>query len=143
MMGSHHDFAVTNIGLVLNPKWPHIGASPDGAVSYSCCGRRVVEMKCPYCNRNDDILDPAARDENFCLKYRPDGTSYLNLSHTYYYQVQTQIFVCDVAYCDFVVCTFPGEHHELSIHIEQISANHDLWSSCIPKSSHFFHMCVA
>ena len=129
-------------GLVLNPKWPHIGASPDGAISCSCCGRGVVEIKCPYCRRSDDILDTIAHDKNFCLKRGPDEACYLDRSHAYYYQVQTQLFVCDVAYCDFVVCTFPAEHCEPNIHIKRISADDNLWSSCISKSSHFSRVCV-
>ena len=31
---------------------------------------------------------------------------HLNKKHAYYYQVQTQIFICEVAYCNFCVCTF-------------------------------------
>ena len=142
MTGKHNDFAVRDTGLVLNPEWPHIGASPDGAIGCSCCGRGVVEIKCPYCRRSDDIFDTIAHDKNFCLKRGPDGACYLDRSHAYYYQVKTQLFVCDVAYCDFVVCTFPAEHCEPNIHIKRISADDNLWSSCISKSSHFPRVCM-
>ncbi len=34
----HTDFAVKDSGVVINPMWPFVGASPDGVVSCKCCG---------------------------------------------------------------------------------------------------------
>ena len=51
-----------------------------------------------------------------------DGQISLDHCHVYYYQVQTQIFVCDVEYCDFCVCTFPGDE-ESATYIERIYRN--------------------
>ena len=45
---SHDNFQVLDSGLVINPQWPFIGASPDGLIDCSCCGRGVLEIKCPY-----------------------------------------------------------------------------------------------
>ena len=42
-------FSIGDSGLVLNPKWPHLGASPDGIVQCECCGRGMIEIKCPFC----------------------------------------------------------------------------------------------
>ena len=39
MVGNHIDFVVMDIGLVLNPKWPYTGATPDGVVGCRYCGR--------------------------------------------------------------------------------------------------------
>ena len=44
----HTQFSCTPAGLVVNPEYPHLGASPDGWVNCDCCGRGVVEIKCPY-----------------------------------------------------------------------------------------------
>ena len=41
------NFTVSSSGLVLNPKWPHLGASPNGIVNRSCCGRGVLEGNAP------------------------------------------------------------------------------------------------
>ena len=88
---SHNYFAVDDVGLTLNPEWPHIGASPDGRVSCSCCGSGVIEVKCPYSQRNSSNVE----DKTFCLVMQSDGAALqLNRSHAYYYQVQTQIFMC-------------------------------------------------
>lgn len=33
----------------------------------------------------------------------------MDQNHVYYYQVQTHLFVCDVQYADFCVCTFMAD----------------------------------
>ena len=38
----HIDLCVTECGLILNPKWPHLGASPDGTVQCSCCKKGTL-----------------------------------------------------------------------------------------------------
>ena len=55
--------------------------------------------------------------------------------------MQTQIFVCNVEYYDFVVCTFP-ENNEANIHIERIFPDHTFWSNCVTKSAEFFKVCI-
>lgn len=35
-------------GLGVNPKYPFLGASPDGYVTCSCHGKSLIEVKCPY-----------------------------------------------------------------------------------------------
>ncbi len=103
----HHNFILLDSGLIINPRWGHMGATPDGKVSCDCCGRGVVEIKCPFCHKGDSI-QLAMDDKKFCLK-KFFGEICLDTNHAYYYQVQTQLFLCDVEYCDFVVCTFSDE----------------------------------
>ena len=55
----HDDLAVTDSGLVINPQWPFIGASPDGVVECKCCGKGVLEIKCPYSHREDSVASAA------------------------------------------------------------------------------------
>ena len=141
MIRKHNGFEVSDSGLVINPAWGHIGASPDGTVKCNCCTNGVVEIKCPFCHRNDTILYDSAQDKKFCLKRNADGTLNLDRLHAYYYQVQTQIFVCEVDYCDFVVCTFP-EGKKPVIHIERILADREFWSQCVRKSTEFIKVCI-
>ena len=44
----HEDFVVTCTGLHVCVSSAHLGASPDGLTSCSCCGKGIVEIKCPY-----------------------------------------------------------------------------------------------
>ena len=61
----HTNLTVQDSGLI-NPLWPFIGASPDGVLSCTCCGRGTLEIKCPYCHREEDIA-VASEDSKFCL----------------------------------------------------------------------------
>lgn len=131
-MKDHQGFIVSNSGLSINPKWPHLGASPDGMISCHCCGKGVVEVKCPYCYRNDDI-------NNDTKQFYKDssGNSYLDHGHV----ITKCKLICDVEYCDFVVCTFP-ESQLFIIIIERIFPDGDLWSNCVDNSLHFFKVCM-
>ena len=39
----------------------------------------------------------------FCLKSIGNGKYELKTDHSYYYQVQLQMILCDVGFCDFVI----------------------------------------
>ena len=137
----HIDFQLSESGLVINPKWPFIGASPDGVISCSCCGKGVLEIKCPYSHQNAHIQDAASQDSRFCLK-KVDGSLRLDNSHAYYYQIQSQLFVCDVEYCEFCVCTFVEDDESKGLHIERIYKNEGFWLECISKAEQFFKTCL-
>ena len=77
-------------------KVPHLGASPDGLLTCTCCGDGLLEIKCPYSLRHT-TLNSAGKD--FYLQHTPDGLK-LSTSHAYYYQVQGQLEICDRLYCD-------------------------------------------
>ena len=81
----HEDFEVKDSGLVINPSYPHLGASPDGFVSCRCCGLGILEIKCPYCLKNQSF-------ENFVemLTYlETEGDDeHLKETDAYFYQVQ-------------------------------------------------------
>jgi len=123
--------SVVECGLVINPEWPHLGASPDGIVQYTCCGKGVLEIKikCPCCKHDQHIEVTAAS----CLTKAADGSLQLDRSHAYYYQVHTQIFICNVEYCDFCVCTFPETGP--SLYTERIYPDSDFWHTCIDKAT--------
>ena len=54
MEASHTSFKVTTTGLHVSPHYPHLGASPDGLISCSCCNDGLLEIKCPYSFRYED-----------------------------------------------------------------------------------------
>ncbi len=141
-MQNHHSFSVSNSGFRINPKWPHIGATPDGIVSCSCCGKGVVEIKCPYCQRSEEVNADNGNWMKSCLKVDSNDNLHLDHKHAYYYQVQTQIFVCDATYCDFVVCTFPNTQQDPSMHVERVYPSDNFWLECEKKASEFFQICI-
>ena len=101
----HTEFSSTAAGLVVNPKYPYLGATPDGWVGCDCCGRGIVEIKCPYTYRS--MHPDAINDSTFYLQRFSDQLK-LDPKHKYYYQVQMQLALCEVNYCDFVVWTLAG-----------------------------------
>ena len=44
----HKDVKVEPCGLFVIQNKSFLGASPDAVVSCSCCGKGVLEIKCPY-----------------------------------------------------------------------------------------------
>lgn len=60
-------------------------------------------MKCPHSDATKGMHE-ASKNSDCCLEL-VNGSLRLKRAHAYYYQVQTQMGVCGVAYCDFVVWT--------------------------------------
>ena len=113
---SHSGFRYSVSGLVINPLYPYLGASLDGRFDCDCCGQGILEIKCPYKYREcapADIDDPS-----FYLTNTIDGFK-LNSEHQYYFQVQMQLALCEVSYCDFVIWT-PKEMITIRIQPDQV-----------------------
>ena len=60
----------------------------------------------------------------------------LDRSHAYFYQVQAQLHIVDVDYCDFVVWS------KKDLFVERIVRDVDLWDNIIPRVETFFCLCV-
>ena len=78
----HSNFSLLESGLVINPLYPHFGATPDGIVQCTCCGRGVVEVKCPY-RCKDTSFKKASQDSTFCLTNTAEGKFTLKTGHAY------------------------------------------------------------
>ena len=126
---SHHNAQIADSGLVINPEYPHLGASPDGVVSCACCGEGLVEVKCPYCVRDEDAVN------HKCLITDDKGVKVLDQTHAYYYQIQTQLFVCEKEFCDFVIWT------KSDMHYIRIVPDDRFWSVVSAKAQ-WFHQKV-
>ena len=91
-------------GLVLNEAWPFMGASFDGIIDCTCCGKGLLEIK--YANKHCvSMILSALGGSQFCLK-SVDGEVSLKHAHSYFYQVQTQLYVRRADFSDFGVCLF-------------------------------------
>ena len=132
--GSHQNLTVSQCGLVVSPAHPYLGASPDGLVSCRCCGDGVLEIKCPYKYRSQSPIDEEPlSDKEYCLTKSPStGAVSLSSGHKYNYQVQGQIALCKVDYCDFVCWTEKGAF------VERIKRDDALINTMIPQLKSFF-----
>ena len=128
MKDVHSGFVCKESGLIISITYPFIGASPDGNIQCECCtGIGVLEVKCPYCVCD---VEPSS------VPYIQDDGNLLK-THMYYYQVQTQLFVCSA---DFVIATFRDGN--ASISIQRIFRDEHLIKDIVDKSSHFFELCI-
>ena len=90
-------------GLVVNPRWPWLEASPDALVSDAreepLYG--AVEVKCPASKYGKSIVE-ACGDKSFCLEF-VKGKPCPKKKHIYYYQCQGVMAICQLNFIDFVV----------------------------------------
>ena len=115
-------------GFFIDAVKPFLGVSPDSIITCNCCGKGVLEVKCPYCNRENLTEDD---QKSFCLT-KEDEKWKLRRNHSYYYQVETQMMVCKVPHCDFVVWT------EKELAVERIVADIEFFNPVLDAVQHFF-----
>ena len=97
----HENFMVIQCGLILDPEFPFMGATPDGLVNCKCCDTGVLEIKCPFSCKNKDFAETASENPSFFLN-DDNGQLTLKKDHAYFFQVQLQMKLCQVQHCDFV-----------------------------------------
>ncbi|XP_061672472.1 syntaxin-binding protein 1b isoform X4 [Syngnathoides biaculeatus] len=124
---------VHDCGLIVNPKFPYLGSTPDSKVcSNGITG--LLEVKCPYSAR-DVTVQEANSSDSFCL-----GNNYgqlrLKSNHNYYYQVQGQLLTSGAEFCDFVVYT------RVDLFVQRIYPNIDFMENMLNKLSQFYFQHV-
>ena len=109
-VASQHDGSLQGFkqcGLFIKPDYPYLAASPDGLFLCKCCGLSIVEAKCPYSVRNENIHVKETFDRvDFLEDFH--GKPRLKRSHKYYTQMQAQMWVCGVCHGFFIVWTQVG-----------------------------------
>ena len=97
-------FIIQSCGFIVDQESPFLGASPDSLVECTCCGRGVLEVKCPFRAKEAYSLEQVAEEhKDFCLQLLPSKTLKHSRNHAYYLRCQLQIYTTKRAYCDFVV----------------------------------------
>jgi len=125
---------VHDCGLVVNPAFPYLGASPDGKV---CDGgiAGILEVKCPFLLRDMKFLEAlqnVSLKTKICLEKIGENIQ-LKENHVYWFQVQGQLLVTGAAFCDFVVYT------RQDLLIQRIVPNVPVMKSIIDKMSEVFN----
>ena len=124
---------VVQCGLVVHPKYPHLGASPDGLVNSD----GVLEIKCPASQKwkNLSPLD-CCTDSKFYCYVNDKGDVTLKHSHKYFFQVQGQLALTSRKWCDFVIWTLKG------ISIERINFDQTFWLQMVQKLDKFYTSAI-
>ena len=102
---------VESCGLFVDHSMPWLAASPDGIVtdlSEISHPKRLLEIKCPYVCERQTIDDACKTVNGFCLT-ESKGQVMLSKSHAYFFQIQTQMHVTGLKWCDFFVWSPMGE----------------------------------
>ena len=114
----------------------YLGTSPDGLVlctSVDTLCNGCLEIKCSYsidgsatAKRSLQCIAEKFGDK-FFMKWRRDGSLYLPHDHVYYAQVQGEMAILGVEWCDFVI------YSNEEIVIDFILANVDYWDHLSEK----------
>ena len=99
----HNDVKFNKTGLYIHPTFGYLRASPDGLLSCSCHGERLIEVKCPY----------SYRDKNLSEMFADNAIDYLDITREqplkkghprgYFEQVTGQMAITDIPLCDFAM----------------------------------------
>ena len=92
-------------GLYVHSSESWLAASPDAIVTDVTLGgqdRGCLEVKCPLTCEKMTFHNACRAVPSFCLT--EDGAQmFLLKEHAYFYQMQTQMYVTDLHWCDFVI----------------------------------------
>ena len=99
----------------------------DAVVSCGCCGKGLLEIKCPYSIANQI---PCEINLTYLRKSAVKGKVNLVCIHPYYSQVQTQMGVTG-RWCDLLVYTRHG------IHLERIMFDQQKWLQILDAAEYF------
>lgn len=127
-------------GLHLLPDKNFLGASSDGKVlcrNVDTCCYGCLEIKCPYSINNNITIEltpseVADKFSDFYMKKDIDGQLHLSHNHAYYAQVQGEIAILNVEWCDFVVFS------KGKVVVDRILADLDYWDNLQEKMEQFY-----
>lgn len=126
----HESFSYNQCGLIINPNHPYFVGSPDGIVSCSCHGKGCVAVKCLKILESGGSFEVLTQKPNNILI--KNGNLYcLEESHEYFYQVQLQINLVGLKYCDVVIWS-PS-----NILVVKVYADVNFWKSKMEKPQRF------
>lgn len=104
-----HDASVRETGIVIQPNFFWLAASPDGLVTDKTeDATGLLEIKCPKSRKNSSP-DELINDDKFYVSL-VDGKPELKKDHLngYYSQIQMAMGLSGAPFCDFIVYTFKG-----------------------------------
>lgn len=126
---------VWEVGTMISRERPGLGASLDRKViDPTASGSKIggLEVKCPI-SKQGQTPEEACMDPSFYMIMK-DKIPKLKEGHKYYYQVQGQMYVCQLEWVDFVVW-LGGD----SIMKERLSFNREWWfNEALPRLDYFY-----
>lgn len=139
LMRKVSDVSVQPLGLTILPSCPYIGASGDGKIHDKSmpegCQEGVLEIKCPYSINGEVITSKEVHKIDLDFMGMHQGRVTLNHKHKYYAQVQGEMAVLGLTWCDFVIWTAAAESN---VYIQRIEFDPDFVSKMLSKLQEFY-----
>lgn len=134
-VSKHEDFVYNECGLTINSDLPSFVGSSDGHVSCSSHGNGCLEVKCL------NIEEPEALDEFLTRKPKnmmnKCGDQYsLDRNHEFYYQVQFEINLLGLNYCDCMIWS------PRKAFVVRVYADVEFWNVALKKAITFHEQAV-
>ena len=130
MNASGHNVITLECGVIVSKTMPWLAASPDRKTIDNEFGHGLVEIKCPFSVRNLKPED-ACKEPTFFCELINDKPA-LKREHQYYYQIQGQLGITGLHWCDFVVLFQKG------LIIQRIKFNELFWLEMISKLTKYY-----
>lgn len=133
---THTNVVFQESGLVVDCKYPFLGASPDLIVNCKCCNVGVIEIKCPYSKMNALPTElPYVLNDHFCIS---NGKVTLKHSSSWFVQIQMQMGLKQCLYGDLVIYTQVSPF----IGVYRIEFDEVFFHDLILKLTSFFHRYI-
>ena len=135
MSRQHISFHCSETGLHVYKENPYLAASPDGIIECKCCGKGLLEIKCTFSLRHE--LAQVAMAKKLIMSFvKWKIWVKKNLSSSYYVQMLGQMAICDLSFCDLVLCT------QKDLYIERVQFTAEDWGPMVQKLTNFIqHVC--
>ena len=134
MRKTHKKFTTENSGLVVSSSEPYLGASLDLVVECACHGKGLCEIKCPSSIANEV---PSSKNYSKYIVVNENGEDTLSRKCDHYLQIQGQLGICKLNYCDIFVYTNHGHF------CERIQFDACFWHVMLCRLKYFWLRCVA
>ncbi|XP_071142126.1 uncharacterized protein [Mytilus edulis] len=133
----HKCAKISLCGLHVSKAHPFLGASPDGIINCKCCGKGLIEIKCGFSFKNSTPQEICRHtDKKYHLCFDENQNVCLKQSSPWYTQIQGQMGVCNIKWCDFIFYT------NKSFICERIYFDEDFYASIVDKCDSFFHKYI-
>lgn len=134
----HQELEQYECGLIINPEFPYFAASPDRLINCDCHGEGCVVLKFLAIMETAESFEILTREPNRILNINEDVYE-LEKTHDFYYQLQLQIHVVELRYCDLVIWS---PKLDLSHLILRVNPDIDFWKLHMQKAQKFHEIIM-
>lgn len=131
---SHTHCVFEECGLMINPELPYFSGTPDGLVSCNCHGKGCLKTKYLKSLSNESLGTMTKEPDKILIKNEHHYS--LEKTHEFYYNVQLQINVIDLKYCDLVIWS------QQKAIVVRVNADIEFWNVAMEKALTFHEQVI-